>query len=201
MFSRAAQYARQLAQAVREQLHGAAYHTQRWRRPSKRCPEWCSVERCTLRMGYAGGEHRSEPLVWRTPYGTLITTLVETAAGNGSIEIRADVRLGAQATVARMQAQHLAVGVDLTIRAVLADIAAATGEQSPALVPPAAGPPSRSVGRPVLDARSPDALDRWLAGIADEVTGGVQPPDRGVQPPDRGRGVPGQRRSPELPAG
>jgi hypothetical protein len=175
MSNRAAQYARQLAQAVREQLHGAPSHRETWRRPSKRCPEWCSVDRCTLRLGYAHGEHRSEPLVWRTPYGTLITTMVETAAGNGSIEIRADVRLGAEATVARAQAQHLAVGVDLTIRAVLADIKAAAVDAPVAQSRPGDGP-------------GPDALDRWLAGIADEVTG-------------RESGAPQPRRPPELPAG
>jgi hypothetical protein len=161
MTNRAAQYARQLAQAVREQLHGASYTTQTWRRPSTRCPEWCSTDRCTLRMGYVRGEHRSEPLVWRTPYGTLITTLVETASGHGSIEIRADVRLGAQAVVARAQAQHLAVGVDLTIRAVLADIVQRTvaAPAKPQLPGPTPAPPPR------------DALDRWLADIADEVKG------------------------------
>jgi hypothetical protein len=158
MTSRAAQYARQLAQAVREQLHGASYAVHTWRRTSPRCPEWCSTDRCALRLGYARGEHRSEPLVWRTPYGTLITTLVQTATGSGSIEIRADVRLAGQSGVARTQAQHLAVGVDLTIRAVLADIAQAT-------IAAGSGGPAQ------LPGRNPDALDRWLAGIADEVTG------------------------------
>jgi hypothetical protein len=80
-----------------------------------RHPEWCARDhRCGL------GEHRSEPVAWRTEYGTLVATRVRDAGGREWLETRTVVRLARDERRARTQAQHLAVGVDLTVRAVLA---------------------------------------------------------------------------------
>lgn len=94
-----------------------------WRRPATQHPEWCAEHRCTATR-LPAGEHRSEPSVWRTPYGTLIVTRTLTNAGRSGVEVRADVRLAADEDRGRLQARLLVVGVDLTVRAVLAETAA-----------------------------------------------------------------------------
>lgn len=86
------------------------------KRPRPVCPEWCSPYRCTAGLRVPGAEHRSDPITWTTRYGFLIVTLVQTAGGRTSMELRADVRLS---TDPRSEAQRLAVGVDLAVRDVL----------------------------------------------------------------------------------
>ena len=51
--------------------------------------EWCG-ERC---QGELLGEHRAEPMVWATPYGRLIGTVVDAPRGM-FLEVWASVRLG-----------------------------------------------------------------------------------------------------------
>lgn len=65
------------------------------------------------------GEHRGEPLSFPAPYGRLIATQVR-RAGRDHVELLATIRLPAGEVRARDVARLLAVGVDLTIRAVLA---------------------------------------------------------------------------------
>jgi hypothetical protein len=111
----------------------------RWRRPPRRCPPWCTADhRCTARHDYPSGEHRSQPITWRTPYGRLIATRVETVAGVGHLELRATVRLPADEEVARRQAQHLPIGIDLTIRAITASPTLPTTPTNAAAALPAA---------------------------------------------------------------
>lgn len=94
--------------------------SRRWRRPPRRCPEWCARDhQCTARHGYPSGEHRSDPLRWRTAYGTLVATRIETIQGEGRMEVRAVAKLPADQGLARRQAQQLAVQIDLAIRDVL----------------------------------------------------------------------------------
>lgn len=170
MSSRAAQFARLLARTVGEQLRArytAASTGRRWRRPAVDCPPWCAAARCTAAQRRPGAEHRSDPQTWHTPYGFLIISLIQTVNGRTSLELRADIRLDDQAGTARAQAQHLTVGVDLTVRAVLADIAQQTAAAQ-------------------LSTRTPDALDAWLAGITREVTSGGTPDRRAVRWPSSG---------------
>lgn len=52
-----------------------------WRRKPQDCPWWCASDRrCTGRLGYPSGQHRSEPITWPTPYGSLVATRVQTLA-------------------------------------------------------------------------------------------------------------------------
>jgi len=120
--------ARQLAAAIGDVLTAG----RSWRRPSNQHPDWCARDhRCTAAR-LPGGEHRSDPSVWRTAYGTIIATRTGTNAGRTTLEVRTDVRLAGDVRTARRQASHLAVGIDLTVRAVLAE----------ALTVPAAATPS-----------------------------------------------------------
>lgn len=107
-----------------------------WRRPARQCPSWCAKgHRCTAQHGYPSGEHRSEPLVWATEYGKLLATLAQHgAAPVGYLEVRAAVELPAAGELARWQAQRLAVGVDLTIRAIRAAGPGASWPQAVALL-------------------------------------------------------------------
>jgi hypothetical protein len=110
--------AQALANALRARLT-TPVTGRRWRRPPRECPPWCAADhRCTARLGYPSGEHRSEPITWRTPYGLLIATRVETIQGTGHLDLRATVRLPDNDEAARGQAQLLPVGIDLTIRAI-----------------------------------------------------------------------------------
>jgi hypothetical protein len=109
-----------LAAALRAQLTEPVTR-RRWRRKPSECPWWCAADhRCTARLRYPSGEHRSHPLTWRTPYGVLIATRVQTLGGTPHLDLRASVQLPADEDVARWQGQHLPVGVDLTIRAITA---------------------------------------------------------------------------------
>jgi len=72
--------------------------------------EWCTQDyRCGL------GEHRSDPLVWRTGYGRLIATRVE--RGGDRLELLLSVRLPDQ--LGGLVARWLTIGVDLAVRAIL----------------------------------------------------------------------------------
>src|SRR5207249_953302 len=104
-------------------------------------------------------------------YGFLIVSLVQTVGGRLSIELRADVRLADQPGTARTQAQHLTVGVDLTIRAVLTDITHQTAAAH-------------------LPTRIPDQLDTWLNAITPQPPPAPAPCAR--RPPETSSG----RRSP-----
>lgn len=113
--------AQALASALRARLTEPVTG-RRWRRTLAECPWWCAADhRCTARLRYPSGEHRSTPLSWRTPYGALVATRVQTLRGDAHLELLASVRLAGDEDVARWQGQHLPVGVDLTIRAVLAE--------------------------------------------------------------------------------
>lgn len=59
-------------------------------------------------------------MTWRTEYGSLVVTRIENRTGRQWLESHTVVRLDPVAEVARRQSQHLAVGLDLTVRAVLA---------------------------------------------------------------------------------
>lgn len=116
--SRAWAAAQALAAALRTRLSPPATG-HRWRRPPRQCPSWCARDhRCTARHGYPSGEHRSQHLTWQTSYGLLTAARVETIGGVGYLDLRASVRLPADEDTARWQAQHLPVGIDLTIRAI-----------------------------------------------------------------------------------
>jgi hypothetical protein len=123
----------------------------RWRRPARQCPTWCAADhRCTARHGYPSGEHRSQHLTWQTPYGQLIATRIQTLAGIGHLELTASVRLPPDEGVARWQAQHLPVGVDLVIRAITADPVLPTPASTAArALPPASGTPTRMYPTPL----------------------------------------------------
>ncbi len=78
------------------------------------CPDWCAGgHRCAL------GEHRSEPIAFPAPYGTLVATLVRGGART-HLEMRVTVRLPPGEVRGRDVVRLLLVGVDLTVRAVLA---------------------------------------------------------------------------------
>ncbi|SBT63107.1 hypothetical protein GA0070622_0060 [Micromonospora sediminicola] len=92
----------------------------RWRRPARRCPEWCAQDhQCTARQGYPSGEHRSDTMTWRTRYGRLTAVRTEGMTGVGWLDIRVAVRLPADVVDAQRQASRLAVQVDLAIREVV----------------------------------------------------------------------------------
>jgi hypothetical protein len=64
------------------------------------------------------GEHRSDPLAWRTGYGGLVATLVQ-RGGRDHLEVRLSVRLPGGSVRARDVARVIAASVDLVVRAVL----------------------------------------------------------------------------------
>jgi hypothetical protein len=68
-------------------------------------------------QGAPAGEHRSPPATWRTEYGTLVATRVGSVDGRQWLETRTRVQL--TPGLARRQSQHVTVGIDLTVRAVL----------------------------------------------------------------------------------
>lgn len=110
--------ARALAAAIRAR-YSAGTTGQRWRRPQQECPPWCAKDhRCTAAWR-SGGEHRSDPIAWRQPYGCLVVTRVAHRDGRQHMETRVVARLSTDDDAARVQAQHLLVGIDLTVRAVL----------------------------------------------------------------------------------
>jgi hypothetical protein len=121
--SRAWDAARRLAAVVRESVSNPSFTGRRWRRPPKDCPEWCAGDhQCTARLGYPSGQHRSDPVTWSTPYGALVATRVlRTASGRQQLEVRTVVDLHPDEQVARGEAQHLIAGIDLVIRATVAD--------------------------------------------------------------------------------
>jgi hypothetical protein len=58
----------------------------------------------------------------RAEYGVLICTRVQALGGRGRMEVRLAVDLDPDEGTAHRQAQHLAVGIDLTVRAVLSGL-------------------------------------------------------------------------------
>jgi hypothetical protein len=81
------------------------------------CPagiDWCAGgHRCQPLLR----EHRSDPWPIPGPYGTLVATRVR-SAGRDRVELRALVDLPSDAQQAEDMARLLAVGTDLTIRAI-----------------------------------------------------------------------------------
>jgi hypothetical protein len=127
---------RQAYRAARVRLAGemAARTTGvRWRRPARRCPDWCARDHtCTARHGYPSGEHRSPPTVWDVPYGRLVATRVQAADGAVRVELRASVGLDpTDVHVAQRQGAYLPVVVDLGIRTVLAEVGAGAEREVP----------------------------------------------------------------------
>ncbi|MGI5178694.1 hypothetical protein ACQEVZ_20395 [Dactylosporangium sp. CA-152071] len=111
--------ARNLATALRIG-HRESATGRTWFRRHRECPDWCAAgHRCTARLGYPSGEHRSAPMSVRAPYGSLVATRIETISGVGHIELRLSARLDRDEVTASRQAHLLAAGVDLTARAVL----------------------------------------------------------------------------------
>ncbi|GGM50976.1 hypothetical protein ACFFX1_34590 [Dactylosporangium sucinum] len=121
MNARAWAAARNLAAALRGGHTERTTTRRRWFGAARACPSWCASDhRCTAQHGYSGGEHRSEPLVWRTDYGTLMASRVETLSRAGHVELRLSVRLDSDDQVAALQARMLTAGVDLAASAILA---------------------------------------------------------------------------------
>ena len=84
------------------------------------CPIWCAGgHRCTVRQGYPRGEHRSDPISVRTPYGVVVCTRVQSVGGRGRLEIRLQVDLPDQEDLAEARAVEVASGVDRAVRCAL----------------------------------------------------------------------------------
>lgn len=81
-------------------------------------PVWCAQgHHCTAELG---GEHASEPTVWRTPLGRLVATRWQPVDGRpGHMEYRFVVPLPAGEERAQRFAQHLASVMQLAITRVL----------------------------------------------------------------------------------
>lgn len=83
-------------------------------RPREVHPSWCARDhQCTAAHG---GEHRSDPAVWKTPYGRLVAVRIQHVSGAGRLEVRTVVRLPADGSRARTQAANSLLGVDLAMR-------------------------------------------------------------------------------------
>ena len=82
-------------------------------------PSWCARDHSCTAHTLPAGEHRSDLLVWATPYGKFIATRVRTRAGKDRMELRAVVQLDSHQRTAHEQAQRLVVGVDLAVRTAL----------------------------------------------------------------------------------
>lgn len=133
-FTAARQAARDLAAELAAH-YGLGTTGRRWRRPAHSCPWWCARDhRCTAQPGsaYPSGEHRSAELQWTPSYGLLQTVRAQTVGGQGKLRVLAEVDLPADEDAARRVAHQLAVGVDLTIRAITTGPAAA-GTARPAV--------------------------------------------------------------------
>lgn len=82
-----------------------------------RHPPWCAQDhQCTVTDTNPSGQHRSPPMRWNTPYGSLVAVRVQTLDGRHWMELRAHVRLGASDLTTQEQASQLAVEVDLAVR-------------------------------------------------------------------------------------
>ncbi|GAA1821610.1 hypothetical protein GCM10009682_47280 [Luedemannella flava] len=79
-------------------------------------PYWCARDHSCTAYTLPTGEHRSDLLVWATPYGKFIATRVRTRAGKDRLELRAVVRLDPNQRTAHHQAQRLVIGMDLAVR-------------------------------------------------------------------------------------
>jgi hypothetical protein len=84
------------------------------------CPPWCGGGHlCTARYGYPRGEHRSEPITVRTPYGVVVCSRVQSISGRGRLEIRLQVDLDPDERRAGVQAVQVAEDVDQAVRVAL----------------------------------------------------------------------------------
>lgn len=93
----------------------------RWQREQRRCPDWCGGGHlCTAQHGYPGGEHRSQPLRWVTPYGVLVATRRRTLAGKQAIDITVLVELDQDELTAGHQAMAVAAETHQAVAAALA---------------------------------------------------------------------------------
>jgi hypothetical protein len=128
----------------------------RWRRKPTECPDWCGGGHyCSAQHGYPSGQHRSEPVSWKRPYGSMVATRVETITGKPEFELRGQIRLSANGDgedPAGLLAQAILTAVDLAIlNLIQAGTLSVTGEVfTPALVG-ASRPQIASAGRPAVD--------------------------------------------------
>jgi hypothetical protein len=70
----------------------------------------------------ADGSHRSEPMSWRTGYGSLVAVRTGNRAGRSTVEIRMVVRVASVEEIAARQVQAVVSTVDLATRAALAHV-------------------------------------------------------------------------------
>lgn len=83
-------------------------------------PSWCARDHTCTAGRLPGGEHRSEPMVWRTGYGTLIATRTQKPGGASNLDIRLVAGLHPRDEVAGVQVQALLTAVDAAVRSTLA---------------------------------------------------------------------------------
>jgi hypothetical protein len=96
-------------------------------RQPEECPPWCAGgHRCTARYGYRDGEHRSNPVTVRTPYGVMVCTRVQNVVGRARLELRLQVDLSNREARAEAQAVRVATEVDAAVRRALGQSTSAT---------------------------------------------------------------------------
>ncbi len=81
------------------------------------CPDWCA--RAHRGTAASGGEHRSHPHSWHTPYGALVATRLRGADGRNRIEVRLVATLPREEDRGRDTARMLVLALDLLARDVL----------------------------------------------------------------------------------
>lgn len=119
--------------AVREVLENAPPTGMRWRRPARKCADWCRKDHtCTAQSGAPGGEHRSRTAVWTPPYGRLHITRVQAIEGQDYLSLGASVRLDPDVRVAMSQVTHVPIAVNLAIMTALDELAWLTPRLEPA---------------------------------------------------------------------
>jgi hypothetical protein len=120
--------ARRLAAAVIAEMRSAREVTgRRWRRGAHKHPDWCALDHtCDVDRAPAGS-HRSEPMSWRTGYGSMVATRASNRDGRSTVEVRMVVRVAADDEVAGRQVQAVVSSVDLAARAALAHVQAQLG--------------------------------------------------------------------------
>ncbi len=96
----------------------------RWRRPDRRCPDWCASDHtCTARHGYPSGQHRSPPTTWEFPWGRLVATRVAAFHRRPSLELRVVVHLdGLDDDHAIEQAMYVPIATADAVAATLAEL-------------------------------------------------------------------------------
>jgi hypothetical protein len=97
----------------------------RWRRPGRRCPDWCATDHtCTARHGYPSGQHRSPPTTWDFDWGRLVATRVAGLSHRPRLELRVVVHLdGVDDRHALEQGVYVPMITADAIGAILAELA------------------------------------------------------------------------------